>query len=168
MFTKEKSTKDGFSRWCRVCKKEYKDNWYQNNADEQREKGKEYHYKNYEKNKERIIKTANEWQNKNKDRYREIAKKCYEKNKLNKFAYQALARAARRNAVPKWIDEELKKKIQDFYIEARLKTRDSGIKYEVDHIVPLVNNEVCGLHVPCNLRVVTQYENRSKQNKFKE
>lgn len=168
MFTKEKSTKDGFSRWCRSCKKEYKDNWYQNNADEQREKGKEYHYKNYEKNKERIIKTANEWQNKNRDRYREIAKKCYEKNKLNKFAYQALARAARRNAVPKWIDEELKKKIQDFYIEARLKTRDSGIKYEVDHIVPLVNNEVCGLHVPCNLRVVTQYENRSKQNKFKE
>lgn len=168
MFTKEKSTKDGFSRWCRSCKKEYKDNWYQNNADEQREKGKEYHYKNYEKVKEYRIKKAHEWQVNNRERYRESQKRCYEKNKLNKFAYQALARAARRNAVPKWVDVELKKLIQDFYIDARLKTRDSGIKHEVDHIVPLVNNEVCGLHVPWNLRVVTQFENRSKQNKFKE
>lgn len=168
MFTKEKSTKDGFSRWCRSCKKEYKDNWYQSNAESEREKAKERHIENYDKNKEKIIKRANEWQNSNRDRYKEISKKCYEKNKINTFAYQALARAARRNAVPKWIDKELKKKIQDFYIEARLKTRDSGIKYEVDHIIPLVNNEVCGLHVPWNLRVITQFENRSKRNIFKE
>ena len=25
MFTKEKSTKDGFSRWCKSCRKEYKE-----------------------------------------------------------------------------------------------------------------------------------------------
>jgi len=168
MFTKEKSTKDGFSRWCRSCKKEHKDNWYQSNAIEQREKGKEYHYKNYEKNKERIKKSVIEWQRNNKEKYAAKSKRSYEKNKLNLFAYQALSRAARRKAVPKWIDEQLKKQIQDFYIEARLKTRDSGIKYEVDHIIPLVNNEVCGLHVPWNLRVITQFENRSKRNIFKE
>lgn len=168
MFTKEKSTKDGFSRWCRVCKKEYKDKWYQNNADEQKEKSKKYHYKNYEKNKERIKKSVIEWQRSNKEKYAAKSKRSYEKNKLNLFAYQALARAAKRNAVPKWINENLKKQIQDFYIEARLKTRDSGVKYEVDHIIPLVNNEVCGLHVPWNLRVITQFENRSKRNIFKE
>jgi len=168
MFNKEKSTNDGLSRWCIPCKKEYRAIWYSKNAENERKKAMEYHYETYEKNKEQKIKKANEWQNNNRQRYREIAKKCYEKNKFHKFAYQALARAAKRNAVPKWVDKELKSKIQDFYIDARLKTKNSGIKHEVDHIIPLINNKVCGLHVPWNLRVITQFENRSKQNKFKE
>ncbi len=168
MFTKEKATKDGFSRWCKSCKKEYKDDWYVKNAESERAKAMEYHYENYENIKEYKIKKANEWQNNNRERYKQIAKKCYEKTKHKKFAWQALARAARRNAVPKWINEELKQEIQKFYIEARLKTRETGTKYEVDHIVPLMGESVCGLHVPWNLRVITQFENRSKRNKFKE
>lgn len=168
MFTKEKATKDGFSRWCKSCKKEYKSGWYEKNAESERAKAMQYHYENYEKNKEYRIKKANEWQNNNRERYKQIAKKCYEKTKHKKFASQAFARAAKRNAVPKWINEELKQEIQKFYIEARLKTRETGTKYEVDHIVPLMGENVCGLHVPWNLRVITQFENRSKQNKFKE
>lgn len=168
MFTKEKSVSDGFSRWCKPCKKEYKDSWYEKNAESERSKALKYHYENYENHKDKKIKIAYEWQNRNKDRYKEIAKKCYEKTKYNRFAYEALRRAARRNAVPKWINEDLKQKIQKFYVEARLKTRDTGTKYEVDHIVPLMGEKVCGLHVPWNLRVITQFENRSKKNKFKE
>jgi len=168
MFTKEKSVSDGFSRWCKPCKKEYKAAWYLINLETERSKALKYHYENYEKNKERIIKTVNKWQIRNKDRYKEIAKKCYEKTKNKRFAWQAFARAAKRNAVPKWINEDLKQEIQKFYVEARLKTRDTGTKYEVDHIVPLMGEKVCGLHVPWNLRVITQFENRSKQNRFKE
>jgi hypothetical protein len=43
-----------------------------------------------------------------------------------------------------------------------------GIKYEVDHIIPLKNDKVCGLHVPENLQIITRFNNRSKQNKLYE
>lgn len=168
VFSKCAANKDGLHRWCKECSKAAKKEWYEKNAEAEKAKAIQYHYENYEKNKERIIRTVSEWQKTNREKYRKIAKKCYEKTKHKKFAWQALARAAKRNAVPKWIDDQLKKEIQKFYIDARLKTKETGTKYEVDHIVPLMGENVCGLHVPWNLRVITQFENRSKQNKFEE
>lgn len=168
MFTKEKSVSDGFSRWCKSCKKEHRAKWYAENAELEKTKAMQYHYANYEKNKEKIAKRVIEWQQNNKEKYAAKSKRCYERTKHTKFAWQALARASKRNAVPKWIDDQLKQEIQKFYVEARSKTKETGTHYEVDHIVPLMGENVCGLHVPWNLRVITRYENRSKANRFKE
>ena len=49
------------------------------------------------------------------------------------------------------------------YQEAR-RQRDAGRDVQVDHIVPICSDLVCGLHVPWNLRIVTRRANREKGN----
>ncbi len=64
---------------------------------------------------------------------------------------------------PKWAKKE---DIQAIYEEAKRLTIETGIKHQVDHIIPLKHPLVCGLHVKENLRVITQEENYKKNNKF--
>lgn len=51
------------------------------------------------------------------------------------------------------------------YAKAEILTRITGIKHEVDHIVPILSGVVCGLHWHGNMRVVTKAENASKGNR---
>ena len=45
-------------------------------------------------------------------------------------------------------------------------TETTGKLHVVDHIIPIRSEFVCGLHVPCNLRIITQEENLKKSNKL--
>ncbi|PXX54659.1 hypothetical protein SAMN05660489_05696 [Pseudomonas sp. LAMO17WK12:I10] len=68
-------------------------------------------------------------------------------------------------ATPLWRD---KKAIRDIYQEARRLTVETGIKHEVDHIVPIMGKKVCGLHVEANLQILTKTENIRKHATFSE
>jgi 5-methylcytosine-specific restriction endonuclease McrA len=59
-----------------------------------------------------------------------------------------------------------KSEIRQVYQIAITMTQTTGEQYVVDHIVPLRGTDVCGLHVPWNLRVITQEENLVKSNKL--
>jgi hypothetical protein len=78
----------------------------------------------------------------------------------------SLRKRRHRNATPKWVTAEQKLAIRKLYLQAMELTRLTGERYVVDHIVPLISDEVCGLHVPWNLRVITQEENLRKSNKL--
>ena len=72
----------------------------------------------------------------------------------------------KKHATPTWLTEEQKAKTRDIYSRSKNKTIETGIKHNVDHIVPLNGKNMCGLHVPDNLRVIPAKENFKKTNKY--
>ncbi len=81
-------------------------------------------------------------------------------------ALNSVRKRRHKNATPPWITPEQKIAIRSLYLNAQTLTKITGERYVVDHIVPLISDEVCGLHVPWNLRVITQEENLKKSNKL--
>lgn len=78
-------------------------------------------------------------------------------------AQLAKRRARKKCATVKWANEFF---ISEAYHLAELRTKITGIKWEVDHIVPLQSKLVCGLHCEHNLQVIPRSENLKKSNVF--
>lgn len=87
-------------------------------------------------------------------------------NRPLKRFYWAKYMMAKRHATPLWLTPEQEEQIKAFYFEAAAKTVATGVVYEVDHVVPLQGKNVCGLHVPWNLQVLTAEENCRKGNSY--
>jgi hypothetical protein len=96
-----------------------------------------------------------------KRRYRNTWK---EANKLQVRADTKARRRKHREATPSWLTRKQKSEIRHVYQAAITMTQATGEQYVVDHIYPLRSEAVCGLHVPWNLRVMTQDENLKKSN----
>jgi hypothetical protein len=117
----------------------------------------------YEKNKELVKARASMRPEEEKRKSRMIHKAA------NPEYYKALTSVRKRRhrqATPKWITAEQKLQMRNLYLQAQKLTKITGERYVVDHIVPLISEAVCGLHVPWNLRVCTQDENLKKSNKL--
>ena len=121
--------------------------------------GKRY----YQKNREAIIaraaaRPANEVRQ-YKDKHKHNNPEYYK-------ALVSVRKRRHRAATPKWVGAEEKKAIRQLYLEAQRLTKLTGERYVVDHIYPLISEEVCGLHALRNLRIMTQAENLIKSNKM--
>lgn len=77
-------------------------------------------------------------------------------------SYKAARRARVLQATPAWLTEEHWVAIRSVYAEAEKLTKETGIRHEVDHIVPLQGKTVCGLHVPWNLRAIPATRNNRR------
>lgn len=75
----------------------------------------------------------------------------------------ARRRATKLKATPSWANNFF---IEEIYDLAKLREKHTGIKWHVDHIVPLKNSLVCGLHVEYNMQVIPAKDNLSKGNRF--
>lgn len=117
----------------------------------------------YERNKDAVIARAFARPTNEKS----IAKKRYKQ--ANPDLYKELVSVRRRrfrDATPKWLSAEQKMEIRLKYRLAIELSRATGVRHAVDHVIPLQGEEVCGLHVPWNMEVMTQDENLKKSNKL--
>lgn len=96
---------------------------------------------------------------------REKSKKYQQAHKAIVNANSAKKRAVKLKATPEWLTTEQYNDIKSFYYAAKQLELETSIKYHVDHIVPLQGNNVCGLHVPWNLQILSAVDNISKSNK---
>lgn len=154
-FHKRKPSPDGLAYRCRNCVKKALVEWRAKNPGA---------FKAWsEKNKERRIRYRREWYARNRDvqptRYAAWAKS--NPHKVN--ASIAKRRATKKNATPAWANLAV---IEGFYKEAARLTKETGIRHEVDHIIPLQGEFVCGFHCEDNLQILTRSENAHKKNKF--
>jgi hypothetical protein len=148
---------------CVYCARESATKSYFDNWEEKKRKDREYGKLRRLLNPEAARKKGNDWAARNRARMSaassEWAKKNPEKVRLRRSEY----RAKQRNAIPAWANRE---KILEFYREAQRRTAEFGIKYSVDHIVPLKSDVVCGLHCETNLQIITHSENCAKKNRY--
>lgn len=113
------------------------------------EKRKNHSLSNYELVRETNRKAVSLFQKRNPD------KNCEKVAKYN---------ADKKQRVPSWLSQEDLSKIKSIYKMCRAITVKTGIKHEVDHVVPINGKLVSGLHVPWNLQIITKDENLRKSN----
>ena len=137
----------------------YRKNYYARCPEIERERRKEY----YHNNREIEVRRNQNWKAANKARVRDTQRRWYEANFDKVLATNSSRRAGVDRASPSWVD---KKQIEVIYKKCKQLSEATGIKHHVDHIVPLKNKIVCGLHVPWNLQIIPAEDNLKKRNKF--
>jgi 5-methylcytosine-specific restriction endonuclease McrA len=116
----------------------------------------------YQRNREAVIARA---QARPLEEKRVYQKAWKDANQIWVRADTKARRRKHRDATPPWLTRKQTAEIRQLYQIAITMTKTTGERYVVDHIVPLRGEAVCGLHVPWNLRVITQDENLKKSNK---
>jgi hypothetical protein len=121
---------------------------------------------NYDANPSKKIEYQKAYAEKNKEKISDYLKKYlkdyYLKNPHYLRMRSATYRAALNKAIPKWACFDEIKKI---YEKAKAMTDETGVQYEVDHVIPLRGKNVCGLHCHTNMQILTAEENIAKSNK---
>jgi hypothetical protein len=160
-FGKNKTKKDGHQSQCKPCCKEIFNEW-RIKFGTSNKRVLEWQKANPEKHKAKNerYKTANI------EKVRASKARWARDNPGLVNAKTARRRAKILKASPPWLNESHQLNIKQYYNEANLLTVQTGTEHHVDHIVPLQGRNVCGLHVPWNLQVITAKENYRKSNKL--
>ena len=166
LFNKNSKAKDGFQYHCKQCKLEYQRNNSNRNAvvAKYREANKELcnarSVVSQAKKRDYYNAKMREWSAHNREHLLARRRAWYEENRALEVARKR-KRAGRIQHDLALLSKAEQAEIQGLYDFCRIFPR-----FEVDHVVPLTHDLVCGMHVPWNLQVLPVSVNRSKSNKF--
>jgi hypothetical protein len=143
--------RDSRKKYCKVCDAKRAMAYYEANKEIVKAKRRLNRKAYYQENKNDIIKKQRNWQ---------IANPQIVQNN------SAKRRAVSKLATPTWAN---KLYMQDLYANCReaeqlFEQVGVSVKFHVDHIVPLIHTDVCGLHNEFNLQILTAKDNIEKSN----
>lgn len=136
--------------------------WQSRNKEKVSEKAKQYRQRNSEK----LSKWFREHAQRNKER---IALRAKEYNKMfpeKKAEHGARYRARKCRSLAPWFSDLDEFIIKEAYRLARTRKKSTGVRWCVDHIIPIAANEACGLHCFQNIQVIPEAVNLTKKNKM--
>lgn len=123
------------------------------------------HAKHHAEHREKRNAATSTYRAVNRAKVLALQRAWYHANVPKQLAYNAHRRAVTLAAGRAFQDEYNTFVVQEAYALAKVRTRTTGIAWQVDHIVPLKSKTVCGLHCAANLRVIPAEENWSKGNR---
>ena len=159
-FYKSKKEKTGYMNRCKACDLEYNRTRKEQKAAYAKEYFRSEKYKERQKQKRREA-TLKRMQHK-VEAFAQLDSPTLRRWRLN----AARRYTARLQATPSWLSQEQKHRTNAIYAATQQLQELTALIYHVDHIVPLVNENVCGLHVWWNLQPMPEYENAAKNNLF--
>jgi hypothetical protein len=147
------------TRKCMQCSNLYCQDQYSRAPDYHRKRSRQWYHANHF----RALAKMRGWREANPETLRAAARRWARNNPDKVAVYVNRRRARLLKACPAWVCHETIRKI---YAERRQLSVDTGVVHHVDHIVPLRGKNVCGLHVPWNLRIIPATENLRKGNRL--
>lgn len=180
-------------KWCKACairraaayRQKYPDKtkaavkrWIQNNAAKfaatkkiwranNLEKHNSYSAKHKKNHPEQISAQHRAYRERNSDKIKLSSKIYKQEHRVEVLIATRKRQAAQLRAIPAWASDEWDAfVVSEMYHLSALRTEFTGIKWHVDHTIPLQNKLVCGLHCAANLAVIPAKLNYQKNNKY--
>lgn len=139
-FNRAKEKTDGRSSSCKECEQQRCAQYRQNNRHIWQR-----HYRNNEKD------------------YKARSKQRRIDHPEEKLVNEQNRRAAKKQALPSWAKTKAMQAEFKRIVEHRHWLNEAtGLSHDIDHIIPLQSDFVCGLHVPWNLMILPKKDNNSK------
>lgn len=186
-FTPRKTSRDGLGSYCRPCNNAKIKARRDADREAYRAKAAAAARARYAQDSSKVRQNSANWRSRNPDDAKTASRESKARarasnpdtakskartwnaaNREKVRVWEARRRAMERHAVTEWDRELDSLVIAEAYDLRKLRTEATGYEWHVDHVVPLTNPHVCGLHNAHNLEVVPASYNCSKRNKFDE
>lgn len=161
-FHKSKGGVFGVRGECKECNRVRARLHHEKNREKRIKAKKEYR----EANREKLAESSRNWRENNRDHVLNYAKGQKIKHRARYTAAQSKRRSAKEKAIPIWFSEFDQLAMLEASDLCRIRKGESGVDWQVDHMVPLKAKTACGLHCADNIQVIPAAMNISKHNRM--